>query len=354
MRRPLVSLTCLALSVAGLGAGGRLARAAEEAGPQPRLMLGTCELKRDPESAGGRADLTANACFKGNVGSEITFVSGTPEENFWLRYANAYGGLFVTPWLSFQTRGKVRDVQPLGTDTREDLDRYTDYAAVTLGSPVIHHTRLTAGRIRLPFGIDRTEATETYQAVENRTFWSSPRDGAYVTFDEMRNLRLDLGYATNELVDDTVTDPLVGQKEEIRAGSARLMVDFSALDGSRLVFSGYGENHGVRRMGAGFVTVSRKSDMTLFEFVRRLTTPGGDQAPFEQLLRLGYVSAYRNDARWVVQFDDERFRFRRGIVAHDVLIWNHFDVRLGVTYHKSEAGDDVRRWYVTTGLEGRL
>lgn len=346
MRGPLVSLTCLALSTA--------VQAADEGKDQPFVMLGDCELVRDPESAESRRDLMLNVCLRGNVGSEMTFVSGTPEENHWLRYANAYGGLFISPWASFQARGKVRDTMPIGTDTAEDLNRYMDYAALTLGSPVIHHTRLTAGRIRLPFGIDRTEAPESYQQKENRAFWDSPQDGAYVTFDEMRNLRLDLGYATNELVDDTVTDPLVGQKEEIRAGSARLMVDFSALDGSRLVFSGYGENHGVRRMGAGFVTVSRKSDMTLFEFVRRLSTPSGDDAPFEQLLRLGYASAYRNDARWVVQFDDERFRFRRGIVAHDVLIYGHFDVRLGITYQKSETGDGLRRWYVTTGLEGRL
>ncbi len=346
MRRPLVSLTCLALSTA--------VQAADEVAKQPFVMLGECELARDPESVEGRQDLTFNTCLRGKVGSEINFVSGTPEENYWLRYASVYGGLFVTPWASFQARGKVRDAMPLGTDSSENRHRYMDYAALTLGSPVIHHTRLTAGRIRLPFGIDRTEAPESYQQNENRGFWDSPRDGAYVSFDEMRNLRLDLGYATNELVDDTVTDPLIGQKEEIRAGSMRLMVDFSALDGSRLVFSGYGENQGVRRMGAGFVTVSRKSDMTLFEFVRRLSTPTGDDAPFEQLLRLGYASAYRNDARWVVQFDDERFRFRRGVVAHDILIWNHFDVRLGITYQKSETGDGQKRWYVTTGLEGRL
>ncbi len=353
MRRPLVSRTSLALWAAALAFGAEL-HAAEEEKRQPYVMFGSCELTRDPESAEGQDDLGLNACIKGNVGSEMTFVSGTPEENFWLRYANAYGGLFITPWLSFQARGKVRDVEPLGTAVAENHDRYMEYAALTLGSPVLHHTRLTMGRVRLPFGIDRTETTETYQAVENRTFWGSPPDGAYVTFDEMRNLRLDLGYATNELVDDAVAGPLVGKKQELRAGSARLMVDFSALDGSRLVFSGYGENHGVRRMGAGFVTVSRKSDMTLFEFVRRLTTPSGHEAPFEQLLRLAYASAYRNDARWVVQFDDERYRFRRGMVAHDILIWNHFDVRLGVTYQKSEAGDGLRRWYVTTGLEGRL
>jgi hypothetical protein len=346
MRRPLVSLTCLALATPVV--------AEEQPQRQPYVMFGTCDLARDPETAAGRDQLGFNVCIRGNVGAEMTFVSGAPEENSWLRYANLYGGVFVTPWMSVQARGKLRDTLPIGIASEENLDRRTDYAVLQLGSPVIHHTRLTAGRLRLPFGIDRSEATEFYKSFENRTFWDSPPDGAYVTFDEMRNLRLDLGYASNQLVEESVTDPLVDEKEEVRAGSVRLMIDFSALDGSRLVFSGYGENHGVRRMGAGFVTVSRKSDMTLFEFVRKLSTPSGDDAPFEQLLRLGYVSAYRNDTRWVVQFDDERFRFRRGIVAHDFLIYDHFDVRLGVTYQKSETGDGLKRWYITSGLEARL
>ncbi len=352
MRRPLALLTCLALAT--------VAKAADEP-RQPFVMFGTCELARDPETAAGAPDLAFNACVRGKVGSEITFVSGTPEENSWLRYADLDGGIFVTPWLSFQGRGKYRQILPMGKDAVASRDLYTDYATVTVGNPVLHHTRLTAGRLRLPFGLDQTEATQYYQSAENRAFWASPEQGGYVTLDDMRNLRLDIGYSSTEIreknqPDQEAVSVASGNLKDpiVRATAARLMVDFSPLDGSRLVFSGYGENHGVRRMGIGFVTVSRKSDMTEFEFVRRLATPSGSDAPFEQLLRVGYVGAFRGDTRWVVQFDDERFRFRRGMLGHDIEMWKHFDFRLGVTYQKSESGDGDRRWYVTSGLEAKL
>jgi hypothetical protein len=120
------------------------------------------------------------------------------------------------------------------------------------------------------------------------------------------------------------------------------------------VLSTYGQKDGERRFGAGFLSVSRKDDLTAFEFVRRQTTPGGDDEPFTQLLRLSYVGAWRGDNRWVVQFDDERFRFRRGFVDYDILLYGHALVRFGVAYHKSETGDGLRRWYVSSGLEARL
>lgn len=330
---------------------------------QPHVMLGRCELRLDPATAAGKEELGFLVCIKGAVGVEVTSVSGTPDENSWMKYAHLAGGLFVTEWVSLQARGRFRDREPLGDLVTEDRDLETEYVVVQVGNPALHPVRLTAGRIRLPFGIDRTGATEQYQAFENRTFWDSPPHGGYVTIDNLRATTLEIGAATNALVDrkdpekSSATVDAAGEIVEeplVQAASVRIMTDFAALDGSRVLLSGYGESSGVRRMGAGFLTVSAKDDITLFEFVRRMATPDGSSGNFDQLLRIGYTGTWRDDTRWVVQFDDERHRFRRGMLGHDARVYDHFTLRLAVSYHKSETGDGQRRWYVTSGLEARL
>lgn len=376
------TLWALLTATAAAGADGE-----DQPAPPPqqrRVMLGTCELALDPDTPEGKEKLGFLACLKASAGGEMTFVSGTPEENSWIRYAHGYAGVFVTPWLAVQARGRVRDQIPLGDEAVEYKDRELDYATVQVGNPAIQHFRLIAGRMRLPFGIDHSEAPEHYRAFENRRFWESPDAGVAIAMDDQRAYTFELGASTNNWqrkgveerlderrqreADETgEPSPALSPEEENpykeialerridHAVSARFGVDFSALDGSRLLFSGYGEKKGVRRFGAGFVTVSRKDDVTEFEFVRRLTTPGGKEMPFEQLLRVGYTAAWRGDTRWVVQFDDERFRFRRGQATYDAKVFrDHMVLRLGLTYHKSESGDDVRRWYVTSGVEAKL
>lgn len=330
---------------------------AQSNGSQRKIMFGTCELSLDPATPEGRENLGVLSCIKASLGTELVFVSGTPEENSWLKYGNIYGGLFLTPWLAVQARGKATDQIPLGDVGEENRNARTDYAVVQIGNPALQRVRMTAGRMRLPFGVDRTEAPENYRVFEDRRFWQSPEHGAALTFDNLTSFQADIGYGTNAYADRTIPDAPSGtdENEPLKtATTIRIMADFAALDGSRLVLSGYGGKDGERRMGAAFTSVSRKEDLTVFEFVRRLTTPSGHSEPFSQLLRMAYVGAWRGDTRWVVQFDDERYRFRRGIIDYDAKLYDHAILRFGVAYHKSESGDDQRRWYVTSGMEARL
>lgn len=361
-RRPstLIAFAVIVMTSLGGFVGAASVRAEGEAAKQPRLMFGDCELLEDPESAKDALGLLA--CVKGAVGVEVTSVSGTPDENSWLKYGRLYGGLFVTEWISMQARGRFRLVEPLGDRVRENHDADMEYAAVQVGNPALHPVRLSVGRLPLPFGIDKSSATEHYQSFENRAFWASPRHGAFLTFDNMRSTTLEAGYAYNGLTkehvkgvaqDDAAGGVLV-KEPFIQAASLRIMTDFAALDGSRLLLSGYGESTGARRVGAGFLTVSAKEDLTLFEMVRLLPTPDGYDEDFDQLIRIGYTGSWRNETRWVVQFDDERYHARRGLLGHDARIYGNFVLRLAVSYHKSETGDGQRRWFVTSGMEARL
>jgi hypothetical protein len=314
----------LLAAILGLASGAR----AESA-----FYAGKCELADDP------AQLDFAACLRGGAGAEITAVNGAPHENYWLRFARGSLGLYYGEYVSVQGRAHLRDTLPLnGAD--KNLDRDADLALVQVGNPVLHRFVLQAGRMPLPFGLDKTWTAESYQIFENRSFWASPRYGAAVGIDNLVNTHLDLGYAED--------DP--GHPGQITAASARLSYDFAALDGSRVVASGYGENHGVRRFSFGVINVSRREDTTEVELVRRLEEPTGGRREFQQLFRIGYAGAYRGAGRWIVQFDDERFRYRMGTIGQDLRLKTDGLVRFALVYQKSEAGDGKKRWMLTTGL----
>jgi hypothetical protein len=347
--RPVLGACAVAFAVAAGGARAGV------------LHTGACTLALDPQSDAGEAELGFNLCLQGEAGGEVEFASGAPKTDGWLEFGHAAAGVYATPWISVQSRAVYRRLTAFAADGPSLRDVYPDYAILQIGNPALDKWRLTGGRTRLPVGIDQSLAPEMYQLLENRRLWQSPPYGAYLTFDDLRAFRVDLGYGTNELngkreADYPQTEPAPGSTliPVQHAASLRASYDLSALEGTRVLASAYAEKGGERHFGAGIINRNSHDDLTEFEFIRRLTTPDGRLAPFEQLLRLLYASAWHSDRRWVVEVDDERFRFRRGILDSDFKAWDHLILRLGAGYYKSEAGDDVRRWSFLTGLEAQL
>lgn len=318
--------------------------------PQPSLLFGDCVLANDPGTAAGKEALPPFVgCVRGKLGAEITTVSGAPEENSWARYGTLNTSAFFSEWVALHGQFRGRQVLPLGDDSVPFVEQRADNATVQIGNPALHPAWVNIGRMRLPFGLDLSEAPERYRLYEDRRFWRSPEQGVAVSFDNVENFHIDLGYAADRKQKDA-EEP----QPKIQAASFRLMADLSALDGSRIVASGYGENKGVRRVGLGFLTVSRKNDLTQFEFVRFQSTPDGRAEPFRQLLRLGYVGSWRANSRWVAQFDDQRLDFRAGTLGTDLLLFGHAIFRFAGSYRKFEDGTKRQRWTVTSGLEARL
>lgn len=300
------------------------------------------------------------ACLRGRIGAEITSVSGTAEENLWIRYARGSSGLFLSEWMSLHLAGRLVQVLPLGQDAAKDFDRTLEVGTLQFGNPGMHHFWVGIGRMQLPFGIDRSGASQFYRHLESRQFWDSPSRAVSASLDNKLNLRLDLGYASNEFADEHALEkPRRGTRPDVNplplhALSSRLMYDIPALDGSRLIASAYGEDRGRRRFGFGFLTISRKGDETQFEFIHILDEPSHRNERVQRLVRLGYVGAFRDDSRWVVQFDDERLRARMGTLGYDFLLWDHLLLRFSVAHYKSELGDQKSRWSLSSGIEARL
>ena len=322
-----------------------------EAGP---LMLGTCEPTEDPLSTKGQQELGAAACLRGAVGAESTAFVEAPGDANWISYGSAYGGAFVRSWLSMHVLGRWRDIRSLSRKLEYSRSHFTDFAVLQIGNPAIDRYRVTAGRMRLPFGIDTSQAPQFYQDKENRGFWRSPTDGGYLTFDDLRRLRFDAGLAVSKIsrLDPKSRQPHTDAAE--KAISVRAALDVSALEGTRIVASVYGAEMGERRYGLGLINTNQKGDYTAFEFARRQIFSSGRLRPFEQLLRLAYTSAWQRNARWVMQFDDERLRFRRIVFDYERVILPHLNSKLAISYLRATDGSRVSRWAFTCGVETTL
>ena len=335
------------------------------------LYLGDCKLEDDPDGLLPSKELGILACARGSVGAEITAVSGTPAENNWIRYGSAALGIYIYEWLSLQGRATFREERMLEKTGRRDLYRDMDYAVLQAGNPAINRVWIDVGRAPLPFGFNLPVASETYQLHTDTGFWQSPRYGATMAIDNKVNTRLDIGYGTDRIrgrvtsqgdlqaeaelpsVPTAVSPDDPRNRIELTAVAARLTYDVSALDGTRIEVSGYGANHGERRYGLGLMTISRRNDLTELEFVRRqggLENPSGD---FAQIVRLGYRGAWRGSSRLIVELDDERFQHRMGTLGADLRA-GLVIVKLSVAYSKSETGDGLHRWSITSGLEVHL
>ena len=316
------------------------------------VYIGKCDLSTDPEGSLGSSVIVSDLCLRGNLGVESTLIAESPREDSWSRYGKIYGGYYLTPRMSLHILGKWREILPLKDRIPSSNSIYTDFALVEVGNPALDRYRITFGRLRLPFGIDQSSAPEFYQEMENRQLWDSPRIGSFLTFDDLRRIHIEIGIASRSLDAFKVSHPLTENGD--RAVSIRSAIDSSALEGTRFIFSGYARDDGERRYGLGLINKNQKDDTTEFEFIRRLASPDGAGAATDQLLRLSYVSAWRRAARWVVQYDDERYRFRRLIIDYDKEIVTHLITRIAVAYISSQENNKGARFTMTLGVETSL
>ena len=292
-------------------------------------LVSRCELAIDPLSSNAGSETGLGGCIRGGLGLEATTSAETKKEGNWIPYGSVYGGLFAGPYISGHVLSRWRDVHALNSGELRSASKFVDYAVLQIGNPALDRYRVTFGRMRIPFGLDLSLAPQFYQNLENRRFWRSPPIGTYVTFDDLRRFRLDIGLASKLARELENTQ---GQSGSESAFSIRGALDLSALEGTRIIASIYAATKGERRYGLALSNTNRKGDQTTFEFVRRQIFASGQYAPFEQLLRLAYTGTWQKSGRWVIQFDDERLRFRRIVANLDKPIFNHLVMKIAVGF----------------------
>lgn len=314
----------------------------------PAVQLGQCELPVDPLVQ--RDELWFLTCANARYGWEQVFVGASPDENGKVRFAAGYLGFHLNRYVSFHGRGIARQYLPATEQTEASRVELPEMIVAQLGNPAFHKFRLLAGRMQLPFGVNYSRVMENYRLLEDRDFWQSPPHGVQAIYDNLRDVTVEVGIGTNEYSKKTI------RQERLRrlAASVRSSIDFPALDGSRLIFSGYVEENGSERIGFGFVTVSGRGDLTQFEWVRLRLTPDDDDSRSDQMFRLGYLSNWRNKTRWAFQYDD-LWRLRRSVIfGYDLMIHENLTLRNGLSFIKQLSPTEDYRYVFSMGLEAHL
>lgn len=325
------------------------AESAEAEGTNPaspsKVLTGDCLAAQDPLKM--EAPSFPSVCVRGAAFGEILTGMNSAAENFWLFGARGYAGVHLANWLSLHGSGEGLRAENSKTGRTEVLSRETDYVTANIGNVALHRWRLALGKPLLPFGVGDSPVMDSLQLLGVRGFWEGLEGGAVVTFDNMRDVQVEAGgFSTTPRNNDRYKKRIGND-----AASARMSYDLPALDGSRLVFSFYGDRLEERRVGFAFINVSVKGDVTHFEFVRRYYFSKDNPADLEQLLRLAYLGAQRGTSRWAAQYDDVRRRHRLGVLGQDFVLGEQLFGRLGLAYRKGEAIGVESRWFVTGGVK---
>ena len=320
-----------------------------------RLYFSPCVLPENFNTSNLQG-FSAFGCLKMRAGAEGAFDFKKSENHRVLYFGDGGGSVHLGSYTSLSGRFIYRRMFDTKTKTLRERDYYTDHLALEMGNAAFSKWRLALGKMRVPFGFDRNPLMEFYKTIEDRVFWQSPMNTTKITYDDLRGFQVDVGIG---IADASVSRKSRDRAEErgVReedAASLRTMIDFPALEGSRIMVSLYGERHGTRRYGLGFLNITKNKDLSIFEFVRHFPVVDGEEKLFAQLIRISLQGHFIGNSRWIFNYDDEGFRHRLGTIGYDYRIFEELYLRFAISYLKSEIKDVKSRWFGVTGLNIQL
>lgn len=227
------------------------------------------------------------------------------------------------------------------------LDRYTELAAWRLGNFSLDHWTLTVGKQSLPFGLHFNPIQGAYYQFSSENFWQSPAYGASIGWDDWQKIRIEGGWASDV---KSPSDPSQKKRSET---SGRLLYDFSALNGTRFIVSGAGDNIGARKMGAALLH-NAKDTLFQIELIRQKNLQDSVDADYLQLFRLSISGPYNRGTRSIFLYEDVHNSHRLGIFLQEWKGSFPFYYHLAVGYRKEESESGPNRWILFTGMSLRL
>lgn len=207
----------------------------------------------------------------------------------------------------------------------------------------------------MPFGIGDGEIVEAERIQDNLSFWPSTAYAAYISYDDQVSQIIQIGVSVQEgLTSDVIGFASLRQtgNSKLQQIALRYIFDLGALDGSRFVFSILNAATQSRSYGAAYIVAGTNNDKVYFEFVRKVLFEKASW--FEQLLKTSYISAWRNDARWIIEIEDEFKTQRSCVLQYDQKITNFLTFKNALSFKRKSERSEGYNWSFVSGMEAQL
>lgn len=276
------------------------------------------------------------------------FLGQNPFESSYGGYGEFWGSFFPTAWLSFH--GRAQGLLIKRENSQWNWSRDTNLLVLQLGNIGNLPFRFVIGRGQLPLGISEPILKGWFQSQFKTIFYKTPKNSAYITWDNKVNFLLDFGvaYEHHELGEDR--NDLSPKKDLAKALSLRFIYDFPILKSTRSVFSIYAENDGKRRWSLGLVSIGERLEETHIDVIREISTPDGKNEDFKQNIRFGFKGSIQNSSRWSFELDDEKDFITVAAIYYEINIFQYLWYTQGVGYREVKDQSQPSGWVFLMGL----
>ena len=305
-----------------------------------RLIL--LVLMASPNLFGECVKASGNSIHDGycyNLEASASYLSsfGSIDANEYGRVSSTLGlrvSFFSVHFSGYQTRvvTKESDIQ---------YRRSTRYLYTQIGEPGKHRWRLLVGRYSPLFGVNLPIAMNVVRHAyknENR-FWPSFGPSLTVLTSDLVSTRLEVSVSE-------------GEYESVVVG--RLIYDWSALDGMRLVVSMLKSNLVKGQLGISLVNSVKNKGRSVVEWIRRYENHSVAPYGFRQLIRLSYLGNYQKDSRWLFEYEDDVNDYYKTILGKEFRLYEMATFESNIGYYRSRFKEFPNHWFVAVGLKAQL
>lgn len=309
------------------------------------LLLGTCVLKQDPLST---KPSNLNICLNGDASTWILQKSKT-ESNIQppvMHRADGKISLLLTPWVGLHAWGHSSVFVDRQTQKTINRETETDALNIQLGNNALSRHRLNVGYGRPTFRLNHNQRPNLEFAWGIDQFLAPFSKYGTYTYDNQLESAIQVTYG--RLVDRSL------RSDQQAFGSARIIYDLAALEGTRVNLGGYGDGLVRRAISLGLLNINGKGDETSLELTRTFSFNPYKPSEFKQLIRLSYVSHMQNNVRYKFQYDDVFRYIRLGSIAamYEPIKFTQAEFLVG--YAKREDAAKKSHWFVGLNVGAHL
>ena len=254
--------------------------------------------------------------------------------------------VLLTPWLGLHAWGHSAVFVDRQTQKTINKETETDSLNIQLGNNALSRHRLNVGYGRPTFRLNHNQRTNLEFAWGLDKFLAPFSKYGTYTYDNQLESAIQITYG--RLVDKDL------RSDQQAFGSARLIYDLAALEGTRVNLGGYGDGLVRRAVSLGLLNINGKGDETSLELTRTFSFNPYKPAEFKQLIRLSYISHMQGNMRYKFQYDDVFRHIRLGSLAalYEPIKFTQAEFLVG--YAKQEDVAKKSHWFVGLNVGAHL